>query len=177
MNQPVQFLKDNAHRFCQFEQSELQPIISRVTGCSAPDAFAAGEFHCNMLSKWLCLAASGIINYDYEAFFKKAYENKLCNRNGYIAVTLPSFFQVMEIPVTCTEYPDVNSIPEEQRQPGAVFQIPVNGDHHFMSCGVDQDWKLYLFDSHNTTYRPYGGELFAALAVHGDKIDCFKKYA
>ena len=75
MNPSIQFLKDNSHRFCQFEESELQPVISRITGLSHADAVTAGTFHCNMLSKWLNLRAQNIIDYDYEIFFERKKRN------------------------------------------------------------------------------------------------------
>ncbi len=176
MNESVQFLSDNARRFFQFEESELQPAIMRVTGCSASEAMDSGKKHCNMLSKWLCLAATKMIDYDYEEFFRKAYELKLCTQNGYISAPLKDFFSAMDINVSSHQYTDFKSIPDSVRKPGACFQIPINGFKHWMATGIDDDGKAYLFCTHNLTYRPYGAELSAALAVHKDKIDCVKQY-
>ena len=172
MNQVVQSLHDNAQTLQQFNQSQLQPIIMSVTGCDAETAMSSGQYHCNMLSKFLCLHASGIWQQGYLEFFKKAYEAGLCTPHGYIGTPVTDFFKTMGINATVMEYQT-----KPEAQPGDCFQISINGGHHFMSVGVDDDNNMYLFDTHNTIYRPYGGELDMALAVHGDKIDWFKKYA
>jgi len=159
----------------QFRKSKLQMCIMKVLNCSYTKAFELGKTHCNLLSTWALLYALQIYVESYEAFFRECLAKGLCDEHGDMKVDKidtpdgPGLFTRLGIKCNITKY---GSIPDDL-EAGQLFQIALNGKHHFIAGASAEDKNIMAFDTND---RPYGAELIEALLTKGDKITWIKKY-
>jgi hypothetical protein len=179
----VTILYNTIKNLNQFDKSQLQDAIMKVFKCDYATAFAAGKFHCNAISLYGILFAKGFYSGSYADFLSFLLSKGMLGtdkspaRNGYINARKPDIFKALKINASVFEY---KGIPDA-RKIGDMYQVSINGLHHFVAAAVHDDMSVHLYDTHaekGVYYRgEYGGEITAALAKHGDKMDWMKVIA
>lgn len=173
MNERWNILKDELGKRNQFVKSMLTEDIQNVVGCSEDEAFEYGKSHCNALSFWAMLYAQGFISMDYAEFFRFCYTTKMKNgepfikKNGYMNITKPSLLQELGVKGNVIRYDK----PPADRRPGDIYQVSINGGHHFIACIVGEDQGIYIFDTND---RGLGVEIGKAFSKRHDRADWFK---
>lgn len=152
----------------QFKKSMLTDDIMSVIGCDEEKAFELGKTHCNLLSFWAQLFALGWVKMSYADFFKYCLEKKFCKQNGYISIDKTDILRSMDITANIVKY---SSAPKN-RKVNDIYQISINGNHHFICGIVGDDLNVYIFDTND---RGLGVEIGRAFAKKHDKPDWFKE--
>lgn len=158
----------------QFERSMLADDIMSVVGCEEEKAFELGKTHCNLLSFWAQLFALGWVKMPYADFFKYCLDKKFLGKKdsppekAFINVDKKVILRSLDITAGITKY---LSAPKN-RKVNDIYQISINGNHHFICGIVGDDLNVYIFDTND---RGLGVEIGRAFAKKHDKPDWFKE--
>jgi len=170
MNETCKKLSDALKDLDQFNpDSLLVKSVQKVRKCNVEYALQLTSKHCNMVSTYGILFALNYVTSSYEDFYSLCFSKKYCNENGYLNLIKPQLFSALGISAQMVQ---VKSLPAD-RNPGDLYQIPINNKHHWTACGVDDDLSIHLFDTHAGYRGEYGGEMASAFKVHGDKPDYY----
>jgi hypothetical protein len=153
----------------QFKKmSILYDEIVKVLECSLSEAKELAKTHCNMVSFWAILKASGKYDNGYSQFFKHCLRNKFCDEHGFIS-DKPGILKSLNIESelkTLRDYEDILD-PATVLDPEKFYQVKIKADtsgDHFMVC-YNEDGIMYLSD---TSYRGIGVK--ATDFINGDNF-------
>ena len=83
----ITIIKDIASHYMQFSSSSLAFLaVSEVLNISLHDARKLVSTHCNILSLWLILKASGNYDRSYKDYFAWLLKNNFCDKKGFTLV-------------------------------------------------------------------------------------------
>lgn len=140
--------------------SALFADIKTVLGCDEQTAENLASTHCNMISFWACMFASGRINMPYDSFFKNMLNSKFCNEHGFfLAEKTAVCMKIFGIPFEIKYFQDWEDVlnPASRLDPKSFYQIKIHtGDgYHFMSTYIDDNSGVLM--GSDTSYRgtPY----------------------
>lgn len=142
----------------QFKRSLLWTDISIVLKCDIDEAEKLAHTHCNMVSFWAILKASGKLDNHYRDFFEWCLETDVCNKKGFISVYKDDIVSSLGIKdVSFVKFRDFEDIkdPNMRLNHSKFYQMKIKGNtegFHFMAGYVEDG----IFKLSDTSYRGIG---------------------
>lgn len=131
----------------QFIHSQLWDDIMTVLKCDIETAEQKAKTHCNMVSTYSMITASGNYFDTYADFFKFCLYNKYCDESGYIGGTKgKDKEQLFEELGIISSFKQFKSMDVSKLNPDKFYWIKMKADtggFHFVSAYV-QNGKLYI---------------------------------
>ena len=173
MNSTFLKLESEIKKRNQFKRSHLTDEIMNVLDCSEKSALGYQKGHCNLVSFWGIMYAAGLYTSDYGEFYRFLRSHNLSDgqpyaaENGWMKVSKSKLPRMLGID---KDVKQLSSIPTD-RNPGDLYQVSINGGHHFIAACVADDLQVYIFDTND---RGCPVEIGQGLARKHDKVDWFK---
>ena len=158
----IQTISDIIRNYNQFDpDSQLFRDIQAVTGCRKSEIAGIADGHCNLISTWAIMFASGKTEMSYRDYFSKClttdvydkknkYTSKGCNVEGKIQVgkeyLLPAIFGVDFNPVFYEDFEDVIN-PSARLNPDCFYQMKIQNSDHYIACCIDKNGLFVIFDT------------------------------
>lgn len=155
-------LNEIISKYNQFKHSQLWLDIMKVLNCDEKTAASYADSHCNMVSFWACLKASGKTNIAYDDFFRKSLAtiindpengvNRGCNEHGRINVNKKYLCRaVLDLEYEPIYYKSYDYIFNPIRlNENKLYQVKISG--HYMACYIENG----IFNLSDTSSRGIG---------------------
>ena len=153
----IEILNEIIETHPQFKKTSLlYDGIVKSLGCTPDRSKDLASTHCNMVSFYAVLTASGTYFGKYNEYFSWMLKKGYCDVNGYIKAEKATILEELGITASLLKYNELEDIIDPIRlNPDRFYQIKIKGNtsgFHFMAGYIEDG----IFKISDTSYRGIG---------------------